>query len=174
MSYSIAQVLYDWMHEKRIVLPIAREMGINPSTLAAELRQQRTQAKLGADELIPLFNAIRRIGYGSELKGILHQFVAEMEGREVADLPDQDLIPHVLRLNRSLGILADCAARISTISDEAELARIYTMLRTEVLPVILKMESTVASRIKDIRKSKRGVTAENWLSPMPAPAQVTP
>jgi hypothetical protein len=154
MAFSITQALYDWMHERRIVSAVAREMGINENTLSAELRSHRSQAKLGADELIPLFEAIRRIGYGQELDGILHQFCAALHDGTVVELDDGDMVPHVLKLTKSLGILSDCAARIPLTTDEDELARVSIMLRTEVLPVILKMEDMVSTRLKYLRERR--------------------
>lgn len=159
MSYSVTQALYDWLHEKRLIRAVSREMGISESTLAAELCPDRG-AKLGADELIPLFQAIRRIGYGDELNGILYYYIGELKGLELAHVPDEDLVPQVLKLSKSLGILSDCAARIAQISDEDELSNLNTMLRTEVLPVVMKMESTISSRIQAVQKSKRKIHIE--------------
>jgi hypothetical protein len=164
MAFSVTEALYDWMHKRRIVCAVAREMGINETTLSAELRSRRSQAKLGADQLIPLFQAIRRIGYGRELDGILHQFYAALRGEEGNTLPDSDLVPHVLKLTCSLGILSDCAARIPQTTDEDELARLSTMLRTEVLPVILNMDSLLSSRLKHLLERR-----EQALAPLPAP-----
>ncbi|HEY3297001.1 MAG TPA: hypothetical protein VGL38_16325 [bacterium] len=164
MSYSVTQALYDWLHEKRLIRAVARDMGISESTLAARLCPNR-DGKLGADDMVPLFQAIRRIGYGAELNGILHQYIAELKGDELANVADQDLIPHVLKLSKSLGILSDCAARISQISDEDELASLNTMLRTEVLPVVMKMENTISSRIVALRKSKRRIQIEVIIRP---------
>jgi hypothetical protein len=159
MQYSVTQALYDWLHEKRLIRAVAREMAVSESTLAAQLCPGRG-AKLGADDMVPLFEAIRRIGYGAELNGILYQYIGELKGAANADVADQNLIPHVLKLSRSLGILSECAGRISEISDEEELVRLCTMLRTEVLPVVMKMEGTVVSRLQSLRKSKRKVHVE--------------
>jgi hypothetical protein len=160
MAFSITQALYDWMHERRIVSSVAREMGMNENTLSAELRSHRSQAKLGADELIPLFEAIRRIGYGRELDGIIHQFCAALHNGTPDEDNDGDLVPHVLTLTKSLGILSECAARIPQSVDESELARVSIMLRTEVLPVILKMEDMVSARVKDLRSRRTKFTVQ--------------
>jgi hypothetical protein len=125
------------------------------NTLSAELRSHRSQAKLGADQLIPLFGAIRRIGYGAELDGILHQFYAALRDGAQSDLDEGDLVPHVLKLTKSLGILSDCVARIPKTTDEEELARVSIMLRTEVLPVILKMEDMVSARLDYLRSRRK-------------------
>jgi len=159
MAYSVSQALYDWLQEKRLIRAVAREMGVNESTLTGQLCPGRG-AKLGADDLIPMFQAIRRLGYGSELNGILYHYVAELKGEELANVPDHELIPHVLKLSKSLWILSDCAARISQMSDEEELIRLNTMLRTEVLPVVMKMENTLSNRVGELRRRKRKMHVE--------------
>jgi hypothetical protein len=164
MPYSVSEALYEWLHEKRLIRAVAREMAVSESTLAAELSPERA-AKLGADELVPLIDAIRRIGYGAELNGILYQYIGQLKGAANADVADQDLIPHVLKLSRSLGILSDCAGRISEISDEEELVRLCTMLRTEVLPVVMKMEAAVNSRLQSLRKSQRKIRVDVIIAP---------
>ena len=159
MSYSVTQALYDWLSEARLIRAVAQEMGVREGTLSSQLCPGRG-AKLGADELVPLFHAIRNIGYGSELNGILYQYIAELKGDELANVPDQDLVPHVLKLSKSLGILSNCAARISQISDVDELSGLNTMLRTEVLPVVINMENTIATRIATLRRTRRKIHIE--------------
>ena len=155
MSFSISETLYDWLHSKRIVASVAREMGIKECTLSSKLRPNCTASKLSADELPELFDAIRRIGYQSELRGFLHDYVARIEGRDTLVIPDGDLIPHVLTLTRCLGVLSQCAGRVPQISDEEELTRLRTMLRTEVLPVVLKMEDTIEARMAHLRRNRK-------------------
>lgn len=156
MPFSITDALYEWMHKRRIVSAVAQCLGVKESTLSSELHPARYHAKLGADELIPLCRAIRQIGYGHELRGILHRFVNELESEETPEIPEGDLVPQVLKLNRGLGTLADCAAHVNRMDDEAELIQLKTMLRTEMLPVLLKMEDTIEHRLKAIRKCPQG------------------
>jgi hypothetical protein len=163
MSFSMTEVLYEWMHELRIVSAVAQEMGIKESTLSAELRPTNAHAKLGVDELVPLFNAIRKIGYGTELEGIQHRFIGALRDSNLTEMPETDMVPQVLALARGLGILCDCAGRIPQLSDTAELSRLCTMLRTEILPVVLKMESMMASRLKDIRREEAAELARQKL-----------
>jgi hypothetical protein len=170
MSFSISETLYDWLHDKRIVASVAREMGINVGTLYAKLSPTCAPSKLSADELAGLFDAIRRIGYGSELRGILHDFIAEIQGKDSLAIPDQDLIPHVLTLTRCLGVLSECAGRVSEISDEEELVRLRRMLRTEVLPVVLQMEDTIEARLALIRKGRKPGLDLSLLELMTTPA----
>jgi hypothetical protein len=154
MSYSITQVLYDWMHEKRIVALVAREMGMIDSTLSAKLRPSNPQAKLSADELVPLFDAIRREGYEKELEGVLHEFIQALRDPGSLLESDEPMVPLVLSLARGLGALSECAGRIASTTDEGELVKMCTMLRTEVLPVVLRMEALVDSRLKKVRKGQ--------------------
>jgi hypothetical protein len=154
MAASITDVLYDWMHRRRILRLVADEMGVKESTLYAELGRGNANAKLGADALVPMFQAIRRVGWGDELEGILHNYIEQLKGTDYDAVSDEDLIPHVLTLGQSLGILSECAARIQQISDESELVKLIIMLRTEVLPVVMKMEATLETRLKTVRKKK--------------------
>ena len=160
MSYSITQVLYDWMHEKRIVTLVAKEMGVKDSTLSAKLRPSNPQAKLTADELVPLFEAFRRVGYGKESEGVLYEFIQALQNRDAHLENDETMIPLVLSLAKRLGMLSECAGKIDTINDDGELVRLCTMLRTEVLPVILRMEAIVDARLKKIRSGRFAENAE--------------
>ncbi|RPH93293.1 hypothetical protein EHM69_10700 [candidate division KSB1 bacterium] len=159
MPFSITDALYEWMHKRRIVSAVAQCLGVKESTLSSELHPARYHAKLGADELIPLCEAIRQIGYGHELRGILHRFISELENEESRELPEGDLIPQVLKLNSGLGTLSECAAHVSRMDDEAELIQLRTMLRTEMLPVLLKMEDTIEHRLKTICKRSQTVSS---------------
>lgn len=160
MDYSITRVLYDWMHEKRIVTLVAQEMGMKDCTLSAKLRPSNPQAKLSADELVQLFSAVRQVGYGKELSGILHEFVRACQGTVEFEADGTDMIPHVLELVRGLGLLSDVAGRIATISDEEELIKLSTMIRTEILPVVLRMESLVDARLEKLRGHRKRFLSE--------------
>lgn len=159
MSYSITRVLYGWMHKRRIVTDVALEMNVPVTTLCAELSPKRFAAKLGADSLVPLFQAIRQAGYGEELNGILFGFIRELKGEELASIADEDLVPQVLSLARSLGNLSECADRIPRISQMDELQKIHTLLITEMLPVVLQMESIIVSRMNVLRPPEEPGTA---------------
>jgi hypothetical protein len=155
MSHLISMELYNWMNERRIESEVAREMGVPVATLLAELCPGRASAKLGADHLVPLFDAIRRIGYGREVQGILYRFVQELKGEELADAPDDDLVPQILRMVQSLGSLSARAIRVSPDTNATELQKIRILLSTELLPVVLQMEGLVATRIESLRTAKR-------------------
>jgi hypothetical protein len=173
MSFSITNALYDWMHEKRIVTAVAQAMGMKDSTLAAQLRPASLGHKLGADDLIQLCEAIRKIGYGRELQGILLQYHQALDEGTAVDPGDADLVPHVLKLVQTLGVISECAAKIPTITDEDELTKLCTMLRTEILPVVLQMESAIVTRLKTIRKRKRESIFEPLNNLIPKPAQAS-
>ncbi|MBU0507205.1 hypothetical protein KKH27_00015 [bacterium] len=156
MGFSIVDVLYEWMCERRIITAVAQQMGVSEATLSAELRRRKSQAKLGADELIPLFNAIRAIGYGDELKGIVHRFIRELRGEELSQVPDRDIVPLVLELTRGLGILSECAAAASRADNKKELETLRRMVRHEILPVVLRMESLIEHRLQQLERTHAG------------------
>jgi hypothetical protein len=162
MADSISAVLYRWMHQRRIESEVARELEIPVPTLAAKLSSRRVGVKLAADELVPLCRAIRDIGYGEELNGILFGFVRELKGEELGNLADENLLPQILSLVRSLGYLSECADRIPRITRYDELEKIRTMLTTEVFPLVMQMENIIQSRIEALRPS--------MITKTPAPA----
>ena len=155
MSRSITEALYQWMHKRRIESEVAAEMGIPVATLSAELSPTRPQAKLGADELVPLFGAVRRIGYGGELQGVVYRFVRDLRGEELEQVSDEDLVPQMFSLMRSMGLLAHVADGIGRNTNVAELERMRIMLHSEVLPVVLQMESILSSRLEVLRPQKK-------------------
>jgi hypothetical protein len=169
MAFSLSEALYEWMHKRRIVSDVAMEMGVKVVTLSAELRPTNSQAKLGVDELRPLFAAIRRIGYGKELEGILHQFVASLYDDSTEESDQEDMYSNAVVLAKSLGMLFDCADRVPTMRDEAELVKLSTMLRTEVLPAVLQMEKLAQSRLKTVRGKSIGFSLTSPVSLFPKP-----
>jgi hypothetical protein len=155
----ITDLLYTWMHRKRIVAEVARELGVHEQTLSAELRPHHPIAKLGANQLVPMFDALRKLGYGNELDGILNRFVQELKGQAAETAPaDGDLTPHVLALYRSLSALPTGDTLLSSIKDRAELAGLSVLLQTEILPMVLRMDAMVSARLEAVpgkRKRKR-------------------
>ena len=171
MSAPITQILYEWMVKRRIVSLVAREMGVNPGTLSAELRTHNPHAKLGADDLVPLCRAICRAGYEKELRGLLHPFVGELMGQAADTVDDKQFVPSVLNLSRCVGLLSESATRLNQIEDERELAGIRTMIRTELLSVAMLMDAIVADRIVKLRRKRKQADREFLLS---APALERP
>lgn len=155
--FSVSEALYVWMRNARITSAVADAMGVSSSKLSAELRPSNAQAKLSADDLIPLFAAIRRVGYGRELEGILYEFVAGLEGVEPSEGTDEEMLPRVVILAKSLKMLFDCADRSSTMADQAELVRLYRMIQTELLPAVMELGRTVQSRLKTVRANSAGL-----------------
>jgi hypothetical protein len=140
------------MNKRRIESEVAREMDVPVATLSAKLSPKRPQAKLAADELLPLFEAIRRIGYGSELRGVVYRFLRDLRGDEQeAVAEEKNLVPQILTLVKCLGMMSECANGIHSSTNVAELDKMRIMLRTEVLPVVLQMESILASRVETLR-----------------------
>ncbi len=160
MGTPITQILYDWMVERRIVSLVARKMGTNPATLSAELRTKSTHAKLGANDLVPLCNAIREAGLGRQLDGLLHPFVEELMG----DLPDavnaEEYVSSVLSLSRCVGLLSESATRVNQIEDEQELTRLRTMIRTELLTLTMRMDAIVDTQLARLNEGRK----RSWIS----------
>ncbi|MFZ5432161.1 MAG: hypothetical protein ACOZB3_00155 [Calditrichota bacterium] len=156
MEYSIVGVLHDWMHKKRITKAVAQQMGKNENTFYAEISQRPNGAKLGADDLVPLFNAIRAIGYGDELRGILKRFISELKGLDLQKIPDSELIPRVLHMQIGLATFLECAARIPSIMDTEELLTVRRLLNTEIVPVLMKMDYTIELRLTYLQKIQGG------------------
>jgi hypothetical protein len=154
MSYSITQVLYDFLSQNRIMSEVARDMDTVISTLSAELRPTNSHAKLGADELVPIFNSIRNIGYGDKLEGILHEFYMHARGDRVNGVTDIDFVPLTLQVNHSVGMLSQVAERVSRTSSEKELVRASAILRAEALPVLVRMGTIIDSRLEKIRAKR--------------------
>jgi hypothetical protein len=155
MAGTITEILYDWLHKRRLVTAVAERMGINPITLSAELRPTNGQAKLGADELVPLFDAIRALGYGRELRGIVQRFIAELKGKDWLTIPDDQLEPLIVQLTRGLAFFSEFAVRVPSQTDERELVRMRTLLRTEIVPAIMRLEDTIERSLAHVRGRQR-------------------
>lgn len=169
MSTPITETLYEWMHRRRIMTEVAREMGVNVHTLAGELRPTNPQAKLGADELAPLFAAIRRVGYGHELRGILHGLVRDLKGESDLSWADErEFVPNALMLSKCVGLLCDSATKLDRIEDEEELVRMRSMIRSELVSVAMRMEAIVETRLTKLRRQRRR-SGLPGISPSPLP-----
>ena len=160
MQFSITEALHDWMNKRRIISAVAQKMGKNATTLSAELRPSRYEAKLGADELVPLFNAIREIGYGDELNGILFRYIKSLKGEANVLVADDEIIPLVLQLSCVFSSFTECMARVPKSNDEEELIRVRRVLRTEILPALLKMEDLLEGRLRKVRGRRKGFLLE--------------
>jgi hypothetical protein len=157
MSSSITQTLFHWMKEKRIIAAVAKCMGIPYTTLVAELRSGPRQAKLGADRLVPLFNAIRDAQYGTELEGMVKSFVRELEGEQPVRVSAKDYGGQVLTLVKCIGVLSESSARVKDAESERELIRLKTMIRAEIIPAVYKLEDIIDRRLA--RRQKKAKTA---------------
>ena len=156
MEDSISKALYRWLIRRRILSEVARQMNVDESNLSAKLRANKNRTRLAADELFPLCKAIRDAGYGKELKGILHPFVEELRGAdaEPTDSSESDIVTRVLALGKGMSLLFDCAARISKMTNPAEIRELKTVVRTEILPVVLQADDLLDRRLKKVTHSK--------------------
>lgn len=159
MTDSIAQDLYLWMHKRRIIPLVAKQMGLDVSTLTAKLACKKNRGHLMADELIPLFDAIREVGWGKELDGLMYPYLEVMRGAERASASPADEISHLLALGQGVSTLFSCASRIPTMTDPAELRRLKIQVRTEVLPLVLQLEALLDKRLQKVTKTKKARAA---------------
>ena len=171
MKNSISRVLYEWLHERRIVAVVAQHMGMDKSTLSAKLRPCTNRARLSADELLLLVDAVREAGYGKELKGILHPFMEAMRGTEPVSITPTDLMYRMRDLGKGIYTLFDCAARIPKMNDEEEIRRLKIQVRTEVLPVVLQMEELLDQRLKKVTDAKLYRSREPRVEFEPQPSE---
>ena len=151
MVSSITRTLHHWLKENRLTVAVAQRMGISESTLSSELRNSNHQAKLGADQLVPLFHAIRDLGYGAELDGIVARFVKELEGEESQPASVEQFSALLFEMMDGIGVLSKSANRIDAIKTERELMRLKTKIRTEIIPAVFKLEDIVDTRLEQVR-----------------------
>jgi hypothetical protein len=172
MSRTISEAIYLWMLEKRITTDVATEMGKSVSTLSAELRPTRSNAKLGADDLVPLFDAIREVGYGRELDGIMFSFIADLKGESRKIVAGDDVLSEVLRLTSGVSAIFHSASNASGGGNSAELTEMLSTLHAEVLPAALQLERILTAKIKSCESAAKSKhTKSSLTSGKPAPNQ---
>jgi hypothetical protein len=154
MEYSISQVLFDWLSRKRLVTTVARRMGMNESTLLSQLRPSTHTAKFAADDLIPLFNAVRDAGYGDELAGILCEYTQRLTGDIKPGNSKADLQNQMVRLMGAIGVISSQLSDKSRHSTERDLVTLLNTLRTEVLPIIVQLENDLGDRLRKARNGE--------------------
>jgi hypothetical protein len=143
------------MGEYRIASDVAREMGVPVATLSAELRPNHCSAKLGADSLVPLFKALRDLGYNAELNGILATYITELQGEEISEVSQQDMVLMMLDLYTHLGTLSAAARRITQMKDDSELCDLEVTIRTEILPRFLAILKSVEARREALQQAAK-------------------
>lgn len=157
MSYSITQVLYNFLRQNRIMADVARELDRSLATLSAELRPTNTHAKLGADELVPIFEAIRAIGWGDRLEGIITEFFLHARGdKGVNSVSETDFVPMIMQMNSTLGLVSRVAERVATSTNEKELVSTAALLRAQLLPTVVRMGTIVDMRLARLRSERFG------------------
>ncbi len=152
MEYSISQVLFDWLSQKRLVSAVARRMGMNESTLLSQLRPSTNTAKFSADDLLPLCDAIREAGYGEEMIGILKEYSERLIGG-IKSTPDtSDLQNQMVKLMGAIGSISAQISDKARHSKEKDLVVLLNKLRTEVLPIVVQLEAELDDRLRKVRK----------------------
>ncbi len=167
MCASITCTLYEWLKQKRLMAAVAQRMGIPHSTLAAELQGEKYKAKLGADELIPLFRAIREAGYGAELDGILKKFIRELQGEELISASADDFGQLLFGVIQGIGVLSQSAAQIESLNGRRELVKLKTKIRAEIIPAVYKLEDIIDTRLSAARKTVATKSTESVPVPQP-------
>ncbi|MCC6475602.1 hypothetical protein IT157_00990 [bacterium] len=157
MAYQITEVLFDWLQKKRLVSAVARRMGVNENTLLSELRPTTNTAKFAADDLLPLFDAIRDVGYGYELVGIVKEYGLRLQGEieQISGTPDMQA--QVFRLVSGIGSIAEHISDRAKHSSEADIVALLNKLRVELLPSLVELEAILADRLENVRQRKRGI-----------------
>jgi len=130
-------------------------MRLDASTLSAKLRPNANQARLSAEELVPLCDSIRKMGYGVELDGILHRYILLLQGRRLAKAGRKTMMSHVMKMGKGMSVLMDWADRGHATDNPEEIRRLMMMIRTEMLPEILQMESLLDRRLKRVNRTRR-------------------
>jgi len=157
MAYLITEVLFDWLQTKRLISAVARRMGVNENTLISQLRPTTNTAKFAADDLVPLFDAIRDAGYAQELVGIVREYAERLQGDIQTLGSNESEQTQLIRLISGVGAIAEQLADSTKRSSEPELVALLNKLRTEVLPTIIQLEANLADKLTSIRKNKRGI-----------------
>jgi hypothetical protein len=157
MNVSISRVLYLWMRERRVIGPAAKRLGMSTSALAAELRCAKHQAKLGADRLVPLFDALRAMNYGGELDGILDSFVRELRGGDTPTVSQGSYRAQLMTLMKCIGVLSESSSQIRDAKSQRELQRLKTMIRAEIIPAVYKLEDIIDRRLARLQKRNQTV-----------------
>lgn len=157
MAYLITEVLFDWLQKKRLISAVARRMGVNENTLISQLRPTTNTAKFAADDLVPLFDAIREAGYAQELIGIVREYAERLQGDILTVGSQESEQTQLMRLVSGVGAIAEQLADNTKRSNEADLVTLLNRLRTEVFPTLLQLEANLADKLSAVRKHKRGV-----------------
>lgn len=156
MSEKITLTLFEWLKSKRLIHSVAKEMGKPYTTLLYELRNRPRQPKLGADELVPLFGAIRAVGYREELDSLLKPWIGKIRGSEAESnsiCEVQDLIDSLLRGTEAITITA---VKMNPRTSGADLATFQARLRSEVLPAYAKLQSIIERKLENSGDENQG------------------
>lgn len=96
----------------------------------------------------------------------------ELEGEHAEPVTADQYSPQLLTLVKCIGVLSESAARIDDLEATPQLVRLKTMIRTEILPAICKMEDIVESRLAHVRrKAKTDAMGAGLLSEELQPSQ---
>jgi hypothetical protein len=171
MSSNISGTLYVWLKDKRLMDAVARRMGKPPSTLAAELKSEKFRSKLGADDLVPLFRAIRETDYATEFEGVLKKFIKELGGERAETATVEQFGSLLFSVMQGIALLSKSADHIQNLTTAQELERLKTEIRAEIVPAVYKLEAIVDDRLTCMRK-RVSRSQELVTEPQPIPTGV--
>ena len=155
MKPPITQILHEWMLDRRITSKVAKELGEPVTTLSARLNPGISSAKLSADALVPLFHAIRRLGYGEELDNITTEFLVNLRGEQTRHLraaKEADLVTELFYIYSALGKISAIAYGVADGGTDEELMKLEGMLRSEVLTRVYRIMEHLQLRRADLAK----------------------
>lgn len=141
-------------------------MGMNESTLLSQLRPTTNTAKFAADDLLPLCEAIRDAGYGEEMIGIIKEYSERLAG-QIKDTPEStDLQLQMVKLMSGIGSISAMISDRARHSTEKDLVDLLNKLRTEVLPIIVHLETILSDRLSVSRNKSRVIGSDNSNNPI--------
>ena len=166
MTSSISYTLYLWLKEKRLMEAVAKRMGKPHSTLVAELKGAKYRSKLGADELVPLFQAIRETDYRTEFEGILKKYLRELGGEQTEFVSVHQFGTLLFSVMQSVATLSKPGDRIENLKTARELSLMKTKIRTEIVPAVYKLEAIVDDQLALMRE-RRSESRQTNMEPIP-------
>jgi len=148
MDEPISKILHEFLTTHRIMADVARRIDGNLSTLASELNPKCGYAKFGIDDLPRLCKAVREIGYGKEMDGILHEYFETFrDSRPVSETTD-NLAVLTSSLMAKTAALADGTAKLLNSTDDRNLRVVRQLIKSELIPTALRLGSLIDDRLK--------------------------
>ena len=149
MNQPISHVLHEFLHTRRILAEVARRLDTKLSTLAAELNPNAGYAKFGIDDFERLCKAVREIGYGGEMDGILHEYFENLKDHKIDTETSDNLVVLSASLMSKTAALADGTMKLLDSSDDAQLQVIKQMIRSELIPTAMRLTYLIDRQLNE-------------------------